>query len=112
MVSANSAPPSSFTIWAPAAMSSAALRDACCGHSPLLPKGISATRTRRAREEPVGGAVPRAAPELPHPGARRHELGPAAERLLRGFLVAAERHVGDEEAALAPARDISFGRYQ
>jgi hypothetical protein len=68
---------------------------------------MSAHRNAAPGEKSYRVGELRAAFELHHLGARRHQLGRAAKRLLRRFLVAAERHVGDEEAALAAARDAA-----
>src|SRR5579864_3757256 len=49
----------------------------------------------------------RAAFDLDHLGARSHQFHRVAERLLRGFLERAERHVGDQKRPSAPARDAA-----
>ena len=75
IVSAMSAPPSIFTICAPAAISCAALRKACCGLSWKLPKGMSAMMNGAfAAARHARGVVDHVAPASPAASSR----GPAA----------------------------------
>src|SRR5437867_6165073 len=68
---------------------------------------VTANRNAALREEAHRLREFRTALELHHLGAGRHQFGRAAECLLRRFLIASEGHVGDEETALAAARDAA-----
>src|SRR5204863_513123 len=69
--------------------------------------GLRAHRDAALGEKSYRVGELRAALELHHLCASRHQFGRTAERLLRRFLIASEGHVGDEEAALAAARDAA-----